>query len=243
MSDNYEETFYSLGGQLISIMEVEEVIDLLGNPERKLILDIGTGTGRIARHLLKSKNNVVGIDICSNRLKLALKKANADLGLEADNYHLVVADGHFLPFKTEAFDQIVSIRTLKYFKNPSLGFLEIARVLKKDGVCLVELSNCFGYESFWLFLLRLFRKKKYYARNMGFNYQLFNVFKVERSLMNLNLIIVSKKAWHKIPTLLFIGCSHITLLKILLYAESLLQRILPSYLFSRGILIKFIRKQ
>jgi len=217
------------------------VLNLLENPSKKIILDIGTGTGRIARHLLKLNNDVVGVDISSDRLKLALEKAKKEIKWKSDNYHVVVADGHYIPFRAEAFDEILSIRTLKYLKNPNLGFFEIARVLKRGGICVMELSNIFGYEALWLFLLKLFGIKKYYAKNMGPNYQLFNVFKIEKTLENLNLTVVSKKAWHKIPTILFIKCKYFTIIKLLSCTESALQKLLPFFLFSRGTLIKSIR--
>jgi len=237
---DYEETFHSPGGRLISLLELEEVLNLLGHPSKKLILDVGTGTGRVARHLLKFNNDVVGVDISFDRLKLALKKAKKELKQKADDYYVVVADGHHIPFKDGTFDEVLSIRTLKYLKDPNRGFFEIARVLKQKGICVIELSNIFGYEALWLFLLKLFGMKNYYAQDMGSNYQLFDIFKVKKFLNSLNLIVVSKKGWHKIPTIFFIKCKSITILKILLCTEQVLQKFLPFFLFSRGMLIKFM---
>ena len=241
LPEDYEEIFNSPGGRLISLLEIEEVLDLLERPSKQLVLDAGTGTGRVARHLLKLSNEVVGIDTCSDRLKYALKKAKKEFEGKANNYYVVTADTHHLPFRVESFDAIFSIRTLKYLKNPNLGFYELARTLKHRGICVVELSNIFGYEILWLFLLKLFGTKKHYAQNMGSNYRLFNVFRVEKTLKNLNLTIISKKGWHKIPTILFIKCKYFTLLKILSYTESVSRKILPFFLFSRGILIKSMR--
>lgn len=237
LSEDYEDVFTSPGGRLVSVLEIENVLDLLEQPCYKLVLDIGTGTGRVARSLLKLNNDVVGIDISSNRLKLALEKSKTELAGKKNNYHIVMADGHYLPFIDVAFDAIFSIRTLKYLKNPNQGFCEIARVLKSQGICVLELSNIFGYETLLLFLLKLFGIK-HYAQNMGSNYRLFNIFEIEKTLKTLDLTIISKRAWHKIPTVFFINCKHFTILKILFYTESILQIILPSFFFSRGILIK-----
>ncbi|MHA1676362.1 MAG: class I SAM-dependent methyltransferase [Candidatus Njordarchaeales archaeon] len=240
MSEDYEEIFSSLGGRLISLSEIEELLSLLQYPSRQLLLDIGTGTGRIARQFLKLNNEVVGIDINYDRLKLALKKAKSELGENANNYHLVLADAQHLPFRTSTLKIAFSIRTLKYLENPRLAFYEISRVLKHRGICVVELSNIFSYEALWLFLLRILGIKRY-AQNMGSKYHLFNLFEIEQILKKLNLNVISKKAWHKIPTIIFIKCRRFTILKILLYIEFSLHKVLPFFLFSRGILIKCIR--
>jgi ubiquinone/menaquinone biosynthesis C-methylase UbiE len=240
LSDDYEEIFNSPGGRLVSALEIDLVLELLGYPSKKLILDVGTGTGRVARSLLKLNNDVVGIDISSDRLKLALEKSKKELEGKKNNYHVVMADGQYLPFIDVAFDSIFSIRALKYLKNPNLCFCEIARVLKSHGICVLELSNIFGYEALFLFSLKLF-SIKHYAQDMGSSYRLFNIFEVEKTLKTLNLTTISKRGWHKIPTVFFIKCRNFTIVKILLCAESVLQKILPFFLFSRGTLIKAMR--
>jgi SAM-dependent methyltransferase len=239
-SEDYEKIFNSPGGRLVSVLEIESVLDLLEQPSNKLVLDIGTGTGRIARSLLKLNNEVVGIDISFDRLKLAQEKARKEPALKKTNYHVVMADGQHLPFIDTAFDSVLSIRTLKYLKNPNQGFCEISRVLKPRGICVLELSNTHSYEALFLFLLKLFGIKNY-AQNMGSSYRLFNIFEVEKTLP-FNLTVISKRAWHKIPTLFFIKCKYFTLLKILFFMEDIMQTILPLFLFSRGILIKCIRQ-
>jgi len=238
-SEDYEETFNSPGGRLINVLEIEVVLDLLEKPSNKLILDIGTATGRIARSLLKLNNDVVGIDINYDRLKLASEKSKKEVSSKSI-YHIVMADGHYLPFRDEAFDAVFSIRTLKYLKKPYLCFREIARVLKFQGICVLELSNIFSYEAPFLLLLKLLGIK-HYAQNMGSSYHLFNISKIEKNFETLNVATISKKGWHKIPTIFFINCRHFTILKILFYAEAILQKLLPFFLFSRGILIKSMR--
>jgi len=239
LHEDYEEIFSSTGGKLVSLLEIEKVLNLLERPSNQLVLDIGTGTGRVARHLLKLDNDVVGVDISSKRLKNALKKAKRELGEKASNYQVVMADGHYLPFRTSAFDVIISIRTLKYFKKPNLVFHEIARILKHGGICVVELSNVFGYEGLWLLSLKLLNRQNY-AQNMGSYYRLFNIFEIEKNLKNLNLTIISKTGWHKIPTIFFIKCKNFTILKILLHAELVLEKFFPFFLFSRGIVMKIM---
>jgi len=76
------------------------------------ILDVGCG---------KHKRGNIGIDYCKDS--------------EAD----VIADAHYLPFKDEVFDKVVSTVVLEHSPNP-LNFLkEQYRVLKKGGK--VELTT------------------------------------------------------------------------------------------------------
>lgn len=236
--EDYEDTFHSPGGKLVSQFEIEKVIHLFNNPSKKFFLDIGTGTGRVARSLLSLGNDVVGLDVSSDRLSLALKKYK-NLKTE-QNYHLLLADAQYLPFKKEVFDNVLSIRVLKYLKNSKMGFSEISRVIKNKGLCVLELSNIFGYESLWLFLFKLLGKGKQYAENMGAYYHLFNIFEVIHIFRSLELVVISKKSWHKIPTVFFIKCKQPIMLKILLSAECVFQKVFPFFLFSRGTLIKAV---
>ena len=49
---DYEEAVSLLGGMLVTLLEIEKILNLLGYPTTQLILDVGTGTGRVARKLV-----------------------------------------------------------------------------------------------------------------------------------------------------------------------------------------------
>ena len=233
---DYEQTFRSSGGRLVSLLELETVVDFLEFPTDQLILDVGTGTGRIARKLVALGNRVVGVDTNSSRLKLARAKMKDALGEKAHLYDVVVADGQHLPFKEQVFDSIVCLRVLKYFEDYKLALKDFVRTLKNRGTCCVEFSSIFGYEALLLFLYRV--SSRDYACNMGSSYQLFNMFEVKNSLRDVNLVISKSIGWHRIPTIFFIKCKNRLLSKILFYLETALAKILPSIVSSRGILIK-----
>jgi len=55
----------------------------------------------------------------------------------------VLADTHFLPFKSEVFDQVVSVTLLEHCLNPFNALKEQARVLKKDGKLYCETDNAY----------------------------------------------------------------------------------------------------
>ena len=83
-----------------------------------LTLDIGCG---------KNKRGDIGIDYS--------RDSNAD----------IIADAHFLPFKNEVFDKVVSYTCFEHSPN-SLQFLkEQHRVLRKKGIVLCETDNAQYY--------------------------------------------------------------------------------------------------
>jgi len=88
---------------------VKRVIRELGQEVR--ILDLGSGLDRRAP-------NVVNLELEAN--------PNVDL----------VADGHFLPFKDEVFDAVITEAVLEHVREPKQMVAEINRVLKTHGyVC------------------------------------------------------------------------------------------------------------
>jgi ubiquinone/menaquinone biosynthesis C-methylase UbiE len=113
---------------------------------QKSILDLGIGTGRITNELLLKKNKVTAIDgadsmleYCSSKFSNFIKSGKLDLikhDLEKP-----------LPFPDNVYDQIFCIRVFKYVKNWQHCIKETTRVVKKDGVIIIEFSNLCSYES------------------------------------------------------------------------------------------------
>ena len=73
--ENYDLIFQSPGGALISYHEVKTMLEILDYPSEMMVLDVGTGTGRIAIHLTELGNDVVGLDIDWDRIATANLKA------------------------------------------------------------------------------------------------------------------------------------------------------------------------
>ena len=99
------------------------------NPAGKSILDVATGTGSLAIELSQSAKKVVGIDLSSNMLDVAKKKAkNENLSfLQMDASKMGFADDEFdiVTISLGLHDMPLQIRTLV--------LKEVKRVLKKDG--------------------------------------------------------------------------------------------------------------
>jgi len=117
-----------------------EIIDVDDNTQ---ILDVATGTGRIALILAQKGGNVVGIDLTEAMLQEAQQKAKK---AKLSSIQLQVANAKSLPFKDDSFDVIVSFRFFHLMPNnlrrPIIE--EMLRVLKPNGLLVLEFANPFA---------------------------------------------------------------------------------------------------
>jgi len=73
------------------------------------------------------------------------KRGNIGIDYSRDSDADVIADAHYLPFKDECFDKVISVAVLEHSPNP-LNFLkEQYRVLKKGGELEVVTDNAQYY--------------------------------------------------------------------------------------------------
>lgn len=92
-----------------------------------LILDIGSGTGRLCRKIskLKPKASIYGFDIAWGMVEYSSAKLNKKDFLQAD--------AECIPFKDKVFDAAVSTSVYQWVENLEKSFKEARRVLKKGG--------------------------------------------------------------------------------------------------------------
>jgi len=105
-------------------------------PDGAVALDLGTGTGDIARELVRQgARQVVAGDFAPAMLGAAEEKARRK-GFESIRF--TVADALDLPFADAMFDCVTSGFLVRNVTSPELAFLEMHRVLKPGGrvVCL-----------------------------------------------------------------------------------------------------------
>ena len=103
----------------------EDVIVNTSINKNAVILDLGTGTGFLARIILKNGFNVLGLDLSKNMLAVAKKKAPQSF--------LVRGDAENIPFKDSSVDLIVSRWVLWTLPHPWKALEEVVRVFKPDG--------------------------------------------------------------------------------------------------------------
>jgi 2-polyprenyl-3-methyl-5-hydroxy-6-metoxy-1,4-benzoquinol methylase len=91
------------------------------------VLDVGSGSGWVARQLVAKSTKVVSIDLSQRNLekvKLTLGRGDADFVL-ADTYHL--------PFRSGSFDLVVISEVLEHLNSPAACLQEFERILAPNG--------------------------------------------------------------------------------------------------------------
>jgi ubiquinone/menaquinone biosynthesis C-methylase UbiE len=103
------------------------------------ILDVGTGTGRLAIELAKANLTnfeIIGLDISDNMLIKA--RENAVNSGVANKIELILAPAAVLPFPDESFDMVMSYASLHHWLRPVEVFNEMQRVIKPEGSIIVR---------------------------------------------------------------------------------------------------------
>jgi ubiquinone/menaquinone biosynthesis C-methylase UbiE len=102
-------------------------------PERGTILEIGCGTGRLARGGIQADRLWVGLDASPDMLANARRRGLPGLSF-------VRGDAGRLPLADKSVDAIVSTFPARYILDPAVA-AEMARVLEPDGPVVVVLSG------------------------------------------------------------------------------------------------------
>lgn len=99
------------------------------------IIDIGCGQGFFARVLGQAGAKVVGVDIAGELIKLAKEQSGKN------ETYLVLPAEKLAGLKDNRFDAAICILALQNIKNLQAAVLEISRVLKHGGRCLLVLNH------------------------------------------------------------------------------------------------------
>jgi ubiquinone/menaquinone biosynthesis C-methylase UbiE len=103
------------------------------------VLDVGAGTGHLARALAAHVHHVVALDLTLAMLQTGPTAAR-DAGFE--NVLFQVGDAAALPFLKESFDLVVSRFALHHFKEPRRQLEEMCRVCRREGhVVIIDLVS------------------------------------------------------------------------------------------------------
>jgi demethylmenaquinone methyltransferase/2-methoxy-6-polyprenyl-1,4-benzoquinol methylase len=91
------------------------------------VLDVATGTGAVARELLRRKGcTVVGLDQSPEMLAEARRRL-------PDQVELVEGTADRLPFPDASFDALTFTYLLRYVSDPAVTLRELARVVRPGG--------------------------------------------------------------------------------------------------------------
>lgn len=103
------------------------------------ILEIGCGEGS-GLQLLRNIGfrRLVGVEVSAERLRKAKNKLEGDIEL------ILVSPSGALPFKTQAFDAVVSAAVIEHIIDPGDFAQEIARIVRPGGYVVIS-SDCYAW--------------------------------------------------------------------------------------------------
>jgi 2-polyprenyl-3-methyl-5-hydroxy-6-metoxy-1,4-benzoquinol methylase len=111
-------------GRLIAETQEQVVASFLAPVEGRVILDVGTGTGRAAIALALRGAVTTGVDASAEMLTVARRTARA-AGVDVS---LARGDAHDLAFADRSFDAVVCLRVLMHTPDWRRSLAELCRV-------------------------------------------------------------------------------------------------------------------
>lgn len=117
----------------------------------KIVLELATGPGMIAKHIASSAKSVTATDFAPKMIEAAKK------GSVPDNVSFEVADATKLRYQNDSFDLVVIANALHIIPEPEKALAEIDRVLKANGTLIAPnfIEREKGKKNLWQKILSL----------------------------------------------------------------------------------------
>lgn len=108
---------------------------LAGLPDAAELLDLGCGTGALARLVLEQRpaSRVTGLDLAPNMVA----RARTNLLSFGERARVVEGDSDRLPFRDESFDAAYCNDSFHHYPDPEKSAFELWRVLRPGGLLVV----------------------------------------------------------------------------------------------------------
>ena len=114
------------------------LVAALGDGSPGALLDVGTGTGRIAELFVPLAGHVTALDKSPEMLRIARARLQR---FPAEQVDLVQGDFTALPFADARFDTVLFHQVLHYAPAPELALAEAARVTRPGGrIAIVDFA-------------------------------------------------------------------------------------------------------
>lgn len=148
--------------------------------KNKLVLEVGAGSGKDCIALNKLGATCITLDYSRNALMWAKYFS------QRDNYSIgrVLANGFFLPFKSESFDIVFSVGVIEHFKDPIPFIREQLRVVRQGSFLLIDVPQKYN-------MYTVVKKIRMVLRNFPFGWEgEFSASRLGKTLKSLDLKIV-----------------------------------------------------
>ena len=96
----------------------------------KAVLEVATGTGQVAKHLLCTADHIEATDASAAMI------AQAKRGNFSSKLYFSVQDMFHLPYADQSFDVVIVSNALHIVPHPEKALIEFRRVLKNDGTLI-----------------------------------------------------------------------------------------------------------
>ncbi len=96
----------------------------------KQVLELATGTGLIAKHIVRSADHIEATDASQEMIEQAKQ------GVKSTKLYFSVQDMFHLPYAEQSFDVVIVSNALHIVPEPERALAEIRRVLKEDGILI-----------------------------------------------------------------------------------------------------------
>jgi len=120
--------------------------EFLGGLPGRRVLEVGCGRGATLLELARKGANVVGLDYSEEAIAVCRKLARESN--TANRAEFVNADAQKIPFSEESFDFVFSVGLIEHFEDPTETLSEQYRVLRKGGICLVQVPQRYSFYTF-----------------------------------------------------------------------------------------------
>lgn len=120
-SKNYHKLEWVNAGELL-----DAFINFISPKRNEIILDLGTGTGKVAEAIYKKGAMVVGVDYSMDMLIQALRQIKFPIVW-------IQGDANFLPFPDDMTNKISARMIFHHLVDPFKAVLECLRILKPGG--------------------------------------------------------------------------------------------------------------
>lgn len=150
-------------GDLVARTQARVLANMVGRIQDRYILDVGTGTGRVALLLAHGAAHVTAVDASEEMLAIARQRAEAELV----KIRFERGDAHKLDFPDRAFDAVVSFRLLMHAPQWRQCLSEMCRV--SDRLVIIDYPSATSFALFESWARRL-------ARAAGLRTEAYRVF-------------------------------------------------------------------